>query len=123
VFGRLTVSFSFSCLCFPSTFSSPHCANHASFLAGVLTALEKLGNACILKLSPARCELLMSKEFTKGEQAFVDMTMSSLFEKYCPFLFFVGLCFLSPPLFLYASLVDLSTLPSAVSLYRRLTTT
>jgi hypothetical protein len=80
--------FGFACqLCLSSFFSSSG-GRHLSliffsrlFCSGVLTALEKLGNSCILKLSPARCELLMSKEFTKGEQAFVDMTMSSLFEK------------------------------------------
>ncbi len=46
----------------------------------VLSALEKLGNACIMNLSKTKIDFFMSKEFTKGDECFVDVTMSSVFE-------------------------------------------
>ncbi len=49
-------------------------------LLNVLSALEKLGTACIMNLSPTKIDFFMSKEFTKGDECFVDVTMSSVFE-------------------------------------------
>ncbi len=46
----------------------------------VLSALEKLGSACIMNLSKTKIDFFMSKEFTKGDECFVDVTMSSVFE-------------------------------------------
>ena len=43
-------------------------------------ALEKLGTTCVLKISPTSLYILMAKEFTKGDQGFVELAMSSIFE-------------------------------------------
>jgi hypothetical protein len=43
--------------------------------------LEKMASTCLLCLSPEKIEFFMAKEFTNGEQAFLDIRMSSLFDE------------------------------------------
>ena len=39
----------------------------------ILQALSKLGSSCVLNLSPQALNFFMSKEFTSGEECFVEI--------------------------------------------------